>query len=508
MNKKHLIMGLAASCLLLAGCSSDTPAESVPASSSDEVVTSQTRYKALGSFLKSVSAGNLTLAVSGLAEYKVSYIDKAVIYEETIDSETYTYGYLVHGSDGIFSFDVYDDSVILGGCVGLGEAIDDAIITPSILAAANFTSYYDYSTGPDYVINFDLSSIKQTTYGTYFLNYAAALVGARSYYSYITAMSLTLTPDNTSATLECTLTAGSTVLTAKGVFSDFGTTANKAVSDYIASNTTLEAPTAFSASCQEVINVVFGDNADKVVFPTGLVTASFGESAIYNDEGTAYLGITWTVYGKNLTNEYPTLLVNAGYESNDLYSGQDSYGYTHYGFTYTLTEATDEANATAIVCDTYYDSDTQSYSASFYIANLPNVSVEAGTIAELNEGPIAAINEVSDHDVPTFAESDVVVETYAYEYAGATGYEEYSYYTIIELLIDDEEDAISYVTSYGESVESAGYTDYGYTLADQGGLVYYVPSADGNSFTNCVTIVLGLDDDEVYEGYVQILYYA
>lgn len=521
MKKNILLLGLAAG-MLLAACQPKSDVSSSEVASSKEEISSSVvtpssssssseatidRKAALISFMRKVADNNLTVEVNGLFEGKTYWLGtQAVLFEEADESGATTrQGYLVNGKQGIFkySLDAAGTALTLGAFVDPSTDITDALICPAVTFTSSiFADYLLSAGGTELIYTFDLASLLNDQYGVYFVRYMLSVASlGSSVLKFVTSLSLILNAeDPTQATVSVALQDSSGIYSHNAVMTAFGSTENAVVSEYLKNPTEVKAPTDWSATAKKAINDVFKTDADKIVFPTGLVTYAFADSPAYDDNNKVN-GVTFSAYNGDIRTAYTALLEKAGYTKNYDYCGANSTGDAVMGYTIEITPATDTAGAKLLLASIVYSPDDNATGAQFQYVQAP-VTYDALTIEEANKQAVDAINKAATYDIPKLIASDVVTEVNAKNFTGATNYESYAYAWQLELAIAKEADALAYAKSYIKAISSK-YVDSGkYTLEENGVVVYYV--AYGQQVAALLQIGLAYNSAGKYDGKVII----
>lgn len=493
MKKNILLLGLAAS-LILAGCAKpetnssvgDQSSETSSSESSSSENAAQVRRDAMVKFMRAVAPNNATVTSSGLVSSKSYWLGtKAVVFEGTSTSGAVEkYGYLVNGNQGIFQFslDAAGTTVTLGDFADPSTDITEILVNPSLVFATMtaFTEFFLGAGGTGLVYTFDVSSIMSSSkVGQYFVGYMLALSGLNSSLaSYVTALSLTLDDGNgTGASINATLDLTALqygVAKQSATIGAIGETTYKVVEDYLKNPIEVQAPTDWSAAAKRAINSVFGTNASKVIFPTGLVTYAFTDGALTQTNSTTgseeTVGVSFVSYGSNITDEYAALLTKAGYAENADFSGTNSSGDVVKGYTIETTAATATSGATYLLAQIAYSTEDKTTTVQIYYAK-NGLEYKDLTLDEANT-KVAALNKSIYFDIPTLPASDLVTGVAITDYSGATGYEDYKYFWRAQISIAKESDALAYAQSYVATVKN--YSDSGkYTFAKDGAVVYF-----------------------------------
>ncbi len=521
MKYKSLFLAALSASMLLASCNNNNNTQSsvfdsVSEDSSEASSEDNTakRKAALASFIKKVAPNNVTMKISAsggtkTSEYTYYYMgaDAFMVSQDDVNQ-----GILVNNDQGFFLFSVEDGELSFQGCQGLGNDITTYFTTPSgVFADGDFSSYVDLEgEGYSYDLNTkqmikDLTSYMSKGTGSTCLYFLLNLVGSSySYYKYVSSGNLTIAPDLSYADVTVKLASGKAVLTYTCRLSDFGTTDVKEVSDYLADAKDFATPTAWDEGCAEAISSVFAGKESDVIFPKGLVSASFAQEAlVYSgssddsdaEDGSAssattpdYAGVQWTHYGDDLTTSYGKMLLAAGYE----YAGSQkssSDGYTHYYYQKEFSAQTEEEGATYIQCDWYYYSSLQEFTCQIYLAQ-DAIRYECASVEEAN-AKIAEINTAATYDIPVLTESDAIkgsiaVADYTFLYEESYGY---AYYYTIDLTFGSEADATAYAKNYIASI-SKDYSDTGKYNFDQSGAVIY-GVVSGQSYEALLQVIEG-----------------
>lgn len=530
MKFKSLFLAALSASMLLTGCGGNNVDQSsvVDSGSSSSEQSGQAsvaeRKAALASFIKKVAPNNVTMEISvsggtGSSNYTSYYLGADAFMVSQGDSSQ---GILVNNDQGFFLFTVEEGNLSFHGCQGLGNDITTYFTTPSgVLADTKLYQYVDFE-GEGYSFDFntkqmikDLTSYVSKGTGSTCLYFLLNLVGSTgSYYKYVSSLNLTIASDLSYADLTVKLAAGKTIQTYACHLSDFGATEVAAVSTYLAEAKDFAAPSAWDEDCTKAISSVFAGKESDVIFPIGLVSASFDQQALVysseeseseeneGEEGAGektpaynYAGIQWTHYGDDLTKGYGKALVSAGYEYAGSQESSDD-GYTHYYYQKEFSAQTEEEGATYIQCDWYYVSSIEEFTCQIYLAT-DALRYECGTVAEAN-AKIAEINETATYDIPLLSESEAIkgtisVADYSSLYQESIGC---TYYYIFDLTFASETEATSYAKSYIASI-SGSYQDTGsFDFDEDGAVAYVVPY--GQSYAAALQILKGQMDSGDY----------
>lgn len=465
-------MGVLSATVLLAGCG--------PAQESSSIDANTIRRTALSNFVKGVAKCNLTMETKGYYSSRVYYMGADAFVEEDVTSGEQS-GVLVNGDQGLYGFDIEDNTLVFSGCEGLSNDVPSYYITPAtILADDDFMDYYDL-TGDNLTFDFDTATMVVSDYQ--FLYYTCALLlGNGGYYTYVSSMSLKLNEAGNEGTLTLKLKVESSKITGIATFKDIGTTSIKAVTDYLADPQVIAVPTDFSSSTKAAIKSVFADNASDIVFPTGLVTAAYNDAPLTS--GSTYVGAAWYSFGKDLHKDYGKMLESHGYEYQE--ADKDDNGVTHYYYAKVIKDQTDTKGQILIIFDLYYTSSVRRFMAMAMLAE-DSMYFTYETVAEANSKAIAKINEVATYDIPELPESsDIKGDIVGVD---SSALYNYNYYWAISISFVSEETAASYAETYIASLASTNYKDGGkYTLDDDDRVQYYAPSTTSVSATIVVAV--------------------
>ena len=491
MKKRALFLAALSVGMLLTACGNN-PAESSTSTTSSDATAEilAARKKALAGFITNIGANNVTMSVSGTStSYKRYYLGADAFVAESADSsEVQQAGILVNGDQGFFYFTIEDGAVALSSCAGLGNDITNYFIVPSMLANDDFIPYYNLE-GQGYVYQFDTKKMIQDVRYLYYICNLLGISG--QYYTYTSSLTLTLNEDGSEGKLKLTLKNGGQTVTQIATFSNFGTTDVKAVSDYLKNPQVIEAPTSFSESSQTAIEQLFGENAEDVIFPTGLATATFGDSPMTNDNNQL-VAVEWQNYGEDLRKPYAKLLTAAGYE----YGGSqesESDGLTHYIYQKEIEaqKAEGRQGAKYIVCDLSYGSSAKEFTAIFYNGTLGYKETYT-TIADANKTGFAYMNSVMAYDIPELpATSDLKGDI---TFTDNSANSDYSYYFVVSLNFATKEIAMSYAEDYLEELATYHYVDSGETTFEKdGGVIYAAPNVSNATALISVSVVQSTD---------------
>ena len=502
--------------MLLAGCDNV----------GNKQTTSLDSETALKTFVQNVAPNNLTMtlnASSGKNSFDYTYYYLGADAFMMTDGTDNNQGILVNNDQGFFLFTVKDNKVNLQGCQGLGNDITTYFTTPSgVFADSTFYSYidvddvtaesntYSYDLNTKQMIR-DLTSYMSKGTGSTCLYFLLSLVGSSgSYYKYVSSANLTIASDASYADVKVKLSSGKGVFTYTCHLSDFGKTDVKAVSDYLANAEDIAAPTAWDEDCSNSIKSVFAGKESDVIFPKGIVGASFDQQALVytnkseDDEDSSsssssetsftYAGVQWSFYGKDLKTSYGDMLEKAGYE----YVGSQvskSDKYTHYYYQKEYAAQTKDEGAVYIQCDFYYYSGTKEFTCQIYLAQ-DALRYENLSLTDAN-AKIAEINATAEYDIPVLAESESIktIDVADYTSISAQSYN-VSYYYVIDITFEKEDEAKAYAKAYIASI-STNYADTGtYTWEDDGAVEYAVTS--GSNYLAILEIVEGKASDGTY----------
>lgn len=479
MKKKALLLAVLSIGLILGSCGGDNPTPSSSADSTDSSGTVDTaRRTALRTFMNALGPNNVTMTTvstggSGAQSAKRYYFGADAFMVEDVDTGEQS-GILVNGNQGLFYFTFENGEVVVDSCAGLGNNITSYLVTPSMLTDDKYLSYLKLD-GEGFVYEYDVTEmIKDVRY----LYYTCAMLGITgTYYQYVSSLSLTLNEDGTQGRLSMKVKNGATTITSVATFTNIGTTANEALSTYLANPDVIATPTDFSDATKTVMANVFGEHASDVLFPTGLVTAAFADSPLV--QNNAYVGVGWNSYGKNLKTAYGKLLKAAGYMLADSGEGSDGLVHDYYQKEIAAQDEESHTGATYIVADLSYYSSTSEFSAYFY-KSAGAYSEEYDSIANANAKGIAYINEKATYDIPELPATDkaIINDEEKILFMDRSGIEtDYSYFFAMGILFGNKEDALAYLESYVDLLEATHYLDsQRYTIEDDDVLLYFAPS--------------------------------
>ena len=486
--------------------SSEPPVESSIPSSEDILAK---RKEVLDKFIENITPNNVTMEVNNSKRqdaFSYYYLGKEAYVADGGDID---HGALVNKDQGIFHFSLYyGDGLSLDYCEGLGNDITAYFITPSVVFAdPDFYNYielegegYSYSLNTEQMIK-DVTSYLSEGTGSACLYYLLWLLGSTAYYKCVTSASLTIAPDASYADVEVKLASGETVLTYTCHLYDFGTTDVKAVSDYLANPQDIPVPTGWNEGCTEAIGKVFAGKESDIIFPTGLISASFGQSVVvYNagsddDVSDTESGVQWTHYGDDLTESYGALLKENGYE----YVGRQkssSDGLMHYYYRKEYAAQTEDKGALYIQCNFYYVSSTQEFTCWIYLTQ-DAMRYENLSLSDAN-AKIDEINATAEYDIPSLAESESIKSIDVADYTLVYGY---TYYYAIDVFFENEDEAKAYAEAYIASI-SESYSDTGrYSWEDDGAVQYEVTKSSS------YLVIFSLTEDEATDGtyFVEII---
>lgn len=486
MKKRALFLAVLSAGMLLTACGENPEASSTSSTPSD--TTSQVleaRRKALAGFINNIGANNVTMSISGTStSYKRYYLGADAFVAESADStEVQQAGILVNGDQGFFYFTIENGAVNISSCAGLGNDITGYFIVPSMLANDDFQKYYNLE-GQGYVYQLDT---KQMIKDVRYLYYLCNLLGFDgSKYQYTSSLTLTLNEDGSEAKLKLVLKSGGQTATQIATFTNFGTTDVKAVSDYLKNPQEIKAPTSFTETTQNAIESLFGEHAEDVIFPTGLATATFGDSPMTSSN--QLVAVEWQNYGEDLRKPYAKLLTAAGFEFGGS-EVSESDNLTHYLYQKEIEPQKTEGRVGAkyIVCDLSYGSSTKEFTAIFYNGTLGYKETYT-TIADANSTGIAYMNGVMTYDIPELpATTDLKGEI---TITDNTQSSDYSYYFVVALEFATKEIAMNYAQDYLDYLEATSYKDTEEaTFAKDGGVIYAAPNVSSPTALLSVSVV-------------------
>ena len=431
--------------------------------------TADKRKEVLDEFISNVSSNNITMTVTGCydnGEVTFYYLgDEAVVSNSTAGTD----GLLVNKDQGIFSFTLDGDTLNIGGCQGLGDNLGDRWnAIPKFFAHPDFFNYINLR-GDDYSFDLDtwamiddFKSYMNGGTGSNCLWHLLQFPGfnCSAWYKYLSSANLTIAPDGSYA--DVTVKLGQLLSFSCHLF-DFGKTDVEAVSNYLADPQDIVAPTDWDEDCSSAIGSVFPGKESDVIFPKGLISASFCQSTLVdivdaNSENT--IGVQWTHYGDDLTENYGTLLQENGYENAGSQMNEFD-GYTHFYYRKEYIAQTENKGASYIQCDWYYVSSTKEFTCQITFVQ-DALRYENLSLSDAN-AKIDEINVIADYDIPSLTESETIMSISVADYTSV--YEEsdnVSYACVFDIFFEKEEDAEAYGEAYIKSISNyySQYRDY------------------------------------------------
>lgn len=482
------------------------PTTSDPASSSSTAPTID-----LTEFLSKFAVSNYTVEFEDFVSF--SFFGKDALYGTYLgDYADYgSAGSINVGTQGMFDFTMDDKAITLGNCDTVSPdatiswfyyTLEDLATSAKTWTAGTVANVY---TSTDTVVGSAIACL-----GGY-KDYANS---SKSTFS----TQLIIGDSADAAILKTTMTYNKKAYDIEAEVTKIGTTENAVVSAFLAAPPTLTAATAWSSQLQSSMTTLVNE---VIPLPTGTSYATY-ESVSADDDG-AVTGITYQDFGSgDILAAYQAQLIADGWslssERTDEEGDMENYGYVMYMYEKVKTEATAKEGKVVYTLQVSYEPVDAFDSASakeVYPQGIFQIIASVYQYPLVITTDVAGLNtyyaDLTKADgtmaIPTIAFASTVTGITITDYtltASAIYGIEFANYSDAAIAIATEADALADIATIGAGFVSAGYTDYGPTIADDGYLQYLLADAAYPNLDMNISLTPNYTDDGAYAGTITI----
>jgi len=454
---------------------------------------------------------NYTVVYKDFVSY--SYFGKDALYGTYLGeyADYGSTGSINVGTQGMFDFTMDDSAITLGNCDSVSPdatvawfyfTLDDLVTSAKTWTAGNGENVF---TSADTAVGSAIACLGG--YKDYALSDKATFT-----------TQLTIGDGEDSAILKTTMTYSKKTYDIEAEVSEIGKTENPVVSAFLAAPPTLTAATAWSDELQSSMTSLINE---VIPLPNGTSYATY--ESINTDENDVVTDITYEDLGSgDILEAYQAQLIADGWtlssERTDEAGDMENYGYVMYMYEKVKTEATAKEGKTVYTLQVSYepvDAFTNASSKEVYpkgvfqiIASVYQYPVVIKTdVAGLNTYYASFTKADGTAAIPTItfasAVTGVTITDYTLTASAIYGIDFVNYSDAV-VAIASKEDALTDIGTIGASFVSAGYMDYGTTIADDGYLEYALADDAYPNLSMNVSLSPNYAEDGTYAGTITI----